>query len=62
MQSGPPTASACSINARVTDASRPFSEAAPSRSRQATTIGRSADTHTSETSRRSGPIAEPSIA
>lgn len=62
MQSAARTASGCSIKARVTDASRPFSDAAPSKRLQATTIGRSAETHTSEPSRRSGPIPESSIA
>ena len=62
MQSGPPSSSACSINSRVTAASRPFSEASPSSSRQATIIGRGPETQTRQTRRKSFPSPLPSMA
>ena len=45
MALGPATSNTCSISERVTAASLPFSEAGPLKSRQATMIGRGADTH-----------------
>jgi len=50
------------MSERVTWASLPFSEAGPLKRRQATMIGRVADTHTKATRRRLSPKPLPSTA
>jgi hypothetical protein len=62
MHSGPPSSNSCSIDSRVTSASRPFSEAGPTRSRQATITGRAAEAQARQTRRKSLPRPLPSMA